>query len=78
MTTSEERSMLAKRALRQVTPSMEAIADEIGVAYSTVRAWNAGHRVPSAENLARLADAIERRGGELQRLADEPRRAAGG
>ena len=38
--------------------------------------WSAGHRNPTPENLAALADALERRGGELQALAKELREAA--
>ena len=39
-------------------------------------AWRAGLRNPTPENLAALADALERRGSELQELAQELREAA--
>lgn len=63
------------RALEGATTSLEDIAAAAGITYNTLHAWKTGRRNPSPENLAKLADAIERRGGELQALAEELRRA---
>lgn len=63
------------RALEGATASLEDIAAATGVTYDTLYAWRTGRRKPSPENLAKLADAIERRGGELQVLAEELRKA---
>lgn len=65
------------RALRIVMGNLQELADEAGVSYATLRAWADDRRNPSPENLARLADALERRGGELTELARELREAAG-
>ena len=64
------------RALRVVMGNLQEVADEAGVGYSTLRAWADGRRNPSRENLIRVADVIERRGGDLQTLAEELRTAA--
>ena len=77
MASTEERSMLAQRALAHVTPSMREIAEEVGVAHSTVRAWSAGHRTPNPGHMVALAGAFEKRCGALQGLAAKLREAAG-
>ncbi len=64
-------------ALRTAAGSLEDLADEVGVTYASLKAWADGRRNPSPANLGRLADALERRGGELQALADAIRKAAG-
>ena len=51
-------------------------ADDAGVSYDTLWAWKVGRRNPSPGNLARLAEALERRGGDLTALAEELRKAA--
>lgn len=64
-----------RRVLKDATGSVEALADAVGVVPATLWAWAAGRRSPRRENLEALADALERRGGELQRLAGEVREA---
>ena len=63
------------QALQRSATSLQSLADEVGVSYDSLRAWATGRRNPSPENLARLADALERRGGELSELAQKLREA---
>lgn len=63
-------------ALDRAAASLEDIAAESGISYDTLYAWRHGRRNPSPENLARLADALEKRNDELARLVRELRRAA--
>lgn len=60
-------------ALDRAVATLEDIARDAGITYDTLYAWKAGRRNPSPENLARLADALERRGGELVELAERLR-----
>lgn len=69
---------MIREAARIAAGNLEELAAEVGVSYSSLKAWIDGRRNPSRENLARLADAIERRGGELQALAQELRKAGEG
>ncbi|HUG00624.1 MAG TPA: hypothetical protein VML95_02040 [Longimicrobiales bacterium] len=55
---------------------MREIAEEAGIAYSTLRAWSAGNRFPSPEGRAALAKALRRRAGVLEELAGELEGAA--
>jgi transcriptional regulator with XRE-family HTH domain len=73
---SRVHTMIAK-ALDVTTGDLRELAAEVGVSYDTLWAWKSGRRNPSPENLARLADALHRRGGELQALAEELRKEAG-
>jgi len=68
--------IMITRALDGATASLEEIAEAAGITYDTLYAWKTGRRNPTPENLLRLADAIEGRGGELQELAKELREAA--
>lgn len=72
----ERLGMVAQTALKTVTPSMREIAEEAGIAYSTLRAWSAGNRFPSPEGRAALAKALRRRAGVLEELAGELEGAA--
>ena len=63
------------QALRVTMGNLKELADEVGVSYASIRSWADGRRNPSPENLAALADALERRGGELQELAKQLRDA---
>ena len=56
-------------------PTVDELAAEVGVSRATLYAWRNGKRNPTPENLARLADALERRGGELSELAAKLREA---
>ena len=73
-----ERTVVTQQALRALAPSLRDIADETGLSYATLKAWSAGHRTPHGDNLRRLADALERRGGELHELAEKLREEAQG
>ncbi len=55
--------------------SIDGLAKEAGVSRATLYAWMNGSRNPTSENLAALANALERRGGELRELAKQLRRA---
>jgi len=68
---------MMEQVFNRAVPNVDAFAEEVGVSRATLYAWRNGKRNPTPENLAKLADAIERRGGELQALADELRKAAG-
>lgn len=65
------------RALDGAAGSLGEIAADAGVSYDTLYAWKTGRRNPTPENLARLAEALDRRGEELRDLARELREAAG-
>jgi transcriptional regulator with XRE-family HTH domain len=65
------------KALDKATGSLQTIADDAGISYDTLWAWKTGRRNPTPENLARLADALDRRGGELVKLAEALRKEAG-
>ena len=74
---TEQIRQMIDRALDGATASLEEIAEAAGVTYNTLYAWKTGRRNPTPENIARLAAALERRGGDLQTLAEELRKAAG-
>jgi transcriptional regulator with XRE-family HTH domain len=69
---------MIEQVLAQTRVTVDELADEAGVSRATLYAWRNGKRNPTADNLARLADALERRGGELTKLAAELRKAADG
>lgn len=66
---------LIRRALREASGSVEALAEGAGVVPATLWAWAAGRRSPRRENLEALADALEARGDTLHGLAREVREA---
>lgn len=68
---------MVARALGAITGGLEQVADEVGVSYNTLWSWKEGRRNPSPENLRKLAEVLERRGGHLRELAGELREAAG-
>jgi transcriptional regulator with XRE-family HTH domain len=75
--TREALSMVAQNALKAATPSMRELAEETGLTYSTLRAWSAGARIPSAAHASTLARALKARAAKLEALAAELERAAG-
>lgn len=75
MTPKKEVQAVIAQALRVTMGNLKELADEVGVSYASIRSWADGRRNPSPENLAALADALERRGGELQELAKQLRDA---
>jgi hypothetical protein len=70
-------SVTTQHALKTATPSMRELAEEAGLTYSTLRAWSAGNRSPSAEHVRALARALKNRAARLQELAEELDKAAG-
>ena len=68
---------MLSEALDVAAGSLHEIAEDAGISYDTLWAWKIGRRNPSPKNLAKLADALERRGGELTELAVKLREAAG-
>src|SRR5688572_1908254 len=67
---------MIQEALQAAAGSLEDLAGEVGVTYASLKAWADGRRNPTSENLASLAAALERRGGQLTELAEELRRHA--
>ena len=65
------------QAVQGAAGSMEELAAETGVTYASLKAWVDGRRNPSPANLVKLADALERRGGEVVKLAEALRKEAG-
>lgn len=58
-----------QQALRSLAASLRQVAEETGMSYATLKAWSAGVRTPSAENLRQIADAAE----QTSRAAEERR-----
>lgn len=73
----ERTRKMIEQALDGATWSMEEIAAAAGVSVNSLYAWKVGRRSPTPKNLARLADALESRRGELKALAAKLRKAAG-
>lgn len=76
MVRDKELALLAARALAAVAPPLKDVADASGISYGTAKAWRAGIRTPSAENLEKLAEVLDGRADVLRGLALELRRAA--
>ena len=68
---------LVQRVLRDGPFSMRQLAEDAGLKYDVLRGWAIGRRIPTAENLSRMADGFERRAQQLRQIADELRQAAG-
>lgn len=66
---------LVQEALHEVAPDLKDIAEETGISYASIKAYRSGERTPGDENLARLAEALERRGVSLIRDAARLREA---
>jgi len=77
VTPEKDIQAMIAQALRVTLGNLKELADEVGVSYASIRAWADGRRNPTPENLAALANALERRGGELQELAKQLREATG-
>lgn len=69
-------SDIIKQVMAAAVPNVDSFAEDVGVSRATLYAWRNGKRNPTPENLTRLADALERRGGELVELADALRQEA--
>ena len=70
------RLMIAQKVLARCGLSRAQIARDTGFNESTIWSWVKGKRVPGPDSLVKLADGLELRGGELQGLAEELRKAA--
>ena len=66
---------MIERALDIATANLQEIADAAGISYDTLWAWKTGRRNPSPQNLAALADTLERRGVDLAESARQLREA---
>lgn len=75
-TRDEEAAMLASRTLNAMSPKLKALADSLDVDYRTVKAWKAGDRSPSPENLEKLAALASEQSDDLYTLARDLNRAA--
>jgi len=67
---------MVRRIVQEAPFSVATLATEAGISTASIYAWANGKRNPTPENLASLAAVLERRGGELARLADALRAAA--
>jgi hypothetical protein len=72
----EEASMEVQRVLREATFSLNDLAEDMEGSYGTLRQWAVGSRVPTPENMARIAAALEMRAKLLVRLAADLRKAS--
>ena len=75
MGTPEQVREMIQKVLEAAPLSIDSLAKEAGVSRGTLYLWMNGKRNPTSENLAALANALERRGGELQELAEQLRQA---
>ena len=60
--------MLVKRVLAEAGLTRAQLARDTGLNEATIWAWVNGRRIPELESLQRLADGLEKRGGNLQAL----------
>lgn len=74
--TQNRTAKLVRRAVKAAPFGVTKLAIEARVSSASLYAWANGIRNPPPEKLRRLADVLERRGGELQKLADELRKTA--
>ena len=70
-------AMIAKRALVESGVSKAQIARDSGLNVATLWRWMKVRTSPTPNSLRKLADGLDRRGGDLQTLAKELRKAAG-
>ena len=61
---------LVARALRTASPSLESLAESVGLSTSALRRYRLGDRTPSPAVVHRLAGALRRQAQRLTRLAD--------
>jgi transcriptional regulator with XRE-family HTH domain len=69
---------LAQKILARCGLSRAQLARDTGLNESTIWAWVKGKRAPGPDSLLKLAEGLERRGGELVKLAEQLRKEAGG
>ena len=75
MGTSEWVREMIQSILEAAPLSIDSLAKEAGVSRGTLYMWMNGKRNPTSENLTALADALDRRGGDLHELAKRLRDA---
>jgi transcriptional regulator with XRE-family HTH domain len=68
--------MKAQKVLNASGLTRAQIARDSGLNEATIWGWLNGRSVPTPESLEKLAEGLEKRGGELQALAEELRNAA--
>ncbi|CAN5634879.1 hypothetical protein BH23GEM7_BH23GEM7_27210 [soil metagenome] len=69
--------MIVQRALKEGPFAMRQLAKDSGLSYAALRAWASGLRTPQPEYLRKLAVGFRRRSQELEKLADQLERAGG-
>ena len=69
--------MAVQDALRAAPFTLRDLAEEMGGSYGTLREWSRGARVPTGENVGRIATALRKRAERLQALAKDLEKAAG-
>ena len=67
--------MLVQEALKQ-GGNLRLIAEDAGVSYKAVLAWNAGARTPQPDSLQRLAEGFRRRASQMVEAAAKLEKAA--
>ena len=78
MGTPERIREMIQSVLEAAPLSIDRLAKEAGISRATLYAWMNGKRNPTTENLLALADALDRRGGDLHELAKQLRQATEG
>jgi transcriptional regulator with XRE-family HTH domain len=73
---SEKVRALVRRVVEESRLSQYQLARDSGLSYAALHAWIIGKRVPRPESLLQLAEGLEARAGELQRMAEKVRREA--
>lgn len=69
--------MIVQRVLKEGPFTLEGLAEAADAKYQTVRKWAAGLSTPRTENLRQLAGGLRKKSEELARLAEEVEKAAG-
>ena len=75
MGTPEQVREMIQKVLEAAPLTIDSLAKEAGVSRGTLYMWMNGKRNPTSDNLAALADALDRRGGDLHELAKQLRQA---
>jgi transcriptional regulator with XRE-family HTH domain len=65
-----------RRIIRECGLTTAELARASGLSRDALNSWLAGRREPQAESVRKMADGLADRSAELQRMADQLRRAA--
>ena len=76
MTTRKETVAMVRESLAPAMGNLRSIAQDLDISHSALSSWTNGRRTPTPANLRKLADHLERRGGELAGHARRLRKAA--